>query len=57
MHDQITSKGQQSHVRLKKRTAEYLVSSIILDYIFMFKLTKKSNFLKTTKLKITGGRK
>ena len=56
MHNQITSKEQQSHVRLKK-TAEYLVSSIILDYIFMFKLTKESNFLKTTKSKITGGHK
>ena len=56
MRNQITSKEQQS-CSIKKRTAEYLVSSIILDYIFMFKLTKESNFLKNTKLKITGGHK
>lgn len=35
---------------LKK--AQYLVSPIVLDYIFMFKLAKESNFLKTTKLKL-----
>jgi hypothetical protein len=40
-----------------KRKDEYLVSSIILDYIFMFKLTEECNFLKNTKLKVGAGDK